>query len=143
MSRIISFRGKIETGNIDIVSLHTTTGSMGYRIKSLALIGQQPSVISQEATFKIFSVPQTTTTSTIDFSDNTLLGAGFYENDSTATQIENSSIIFDNVTFNQDIYLAMQGTASTSLNYYLELEQMPLDLNENTVATLKDIRNVA
>jgi len=29
------------------------------------------------------------------------------------------------------------------VNYYIELEQMKLDLNENTVDTLKDIRNVA
>jgi len=27
-------------------------------------------------------------------------------------------------------------------NYYLELEQFKLDLNENTVATLKNIRNI-
>jgi len=29
------------------------------------------------------------------------------------------------------------------MNYYIELEQVKLDLNENTVATLKDIRNIA
>ena len=28
------------------------------------------------------------------------------------------------------------------VNYYIELEQMKLDLSENTVATLKDIRNI-
>jgi len=27
------------------------------------------------------------------------------------------------------------------MNYYLELEQIKLDLSESTVATLKDIRN--
>ena len=31
---------------------------------------------------------------------------------------------------------------SRPVNYYVELEQMKLDLNENTVATLKDIRNI-
>ena len=32
--------------------------------------------------------------------------------------------------------------ATSDCNYYIELEQMPLDLNQQTVATLKDIRNV-
>jgi len=31
---------------------------------------------------------------------------------------------------------------TASINYYIELEQIKLDMNANTVATLKDIRNV-
>ena len=33
-------------------------------------------------------------------------------------------------------------TSGEPVNYYIELEQMPLALDENTVATLKDIRNI-
>ena len=45
--------------------------------------------------------------------------------------------------FNQDIYLThLESQGSSAVNYYLELEQIKLDLNENTVATLKDIRNI-
>ena len=52
--------------------------------------------------------------------------------------------IFDNMTFNQDIYVTYKDdeTAGKFINYYIELEQVKLDLNENTVATLKDIRNI-
>ena len=44
------------------------------------------------------------------------------------------------MTFNQDIYITCK--SSGNMNYYMELEQIKLDLNENTVATLKDIRNI-
>ena len=51
--------------------------------------------------------------------------------------------VFDKEIFNQDIYLTHdENLGSLAVNYYIELEQVKLDLNENTVATLKDIRNV-
>ena len=47
------------------------------------------------------------------------------------------------MTFNQDVYVTFKKTAGTSpTNYYIELEQVKLALDENTVATLKDIRNI-
>ena len=53
----------------------------------------------------------------------------------------NTAVVFDNVKFNQDIYITHQDEAvGQSFNYYLELEQVKLDLNEATVATLKDMR---
>ena len=56
---------------------------------------------------------------------------------------EDQTIIFDNEIFNQDIYVTLAGgDYDASINYYIELEMIKLDLNENTVATLKDIRNV-
>ena len=139
---IKSFRGNIKADTIDTIVLHTNNGSTGYKIKSLQVIGQQPSALDQESTFQIFTVAQTTPSSTIDFSDNTLIAAAFYETVGTSTLAENQTVIFDNVIFNQDIHITMKGTASTSLNYHIELEQIKLDLNENTVATLKDIRNI-
>jgi len=55
------------------------------------------------------------------------------------------TIIFDKEIFNQDIYITHTEAAGSALacNYYIELEQVKLDLSENTVATLKDIRNAA
>ena len=51
-------------------------------------------------------------------------------------------VTFDNEIFNQDIYVTNKGQDNPSpVNYYIELEVVKLDLNENTVATLKDIRN--
>ena len=72
-----------------------------------------------------------------------LLGAAFYENDNHGSYFGGATIIFDTETFNQDIYITNSAPdTATSANYYVELEQVNLDLTENTVATLKDIRNI-
>ena len=138
---IKSFRGKIADNTIDTISLHTNDGSVGYRVVKFEVIGQEPMGTDQEAVVKIYSIPQTTATNTIDFADQTLLGVAFYENDANTAYFGGTSIIFDNTTFNQDIYVTNQSSTG-SINYYIELEQIKLDLNENTVATLKDIRNI-
>jgi len=50
--------------------------------------------------------------------------------------------IFDNEIFNQDIFVTYTtGQGGQKINYYLELEQIRLNVDEATVATLKDIRN--
>ena len=141
---IKSFRGKIADEAIDTIVLHTNNGSTGYTIKKFELIGTNPGATSQESTVKIFSVPQTgTPTGDIDLSDNTLLAVSYYESNNTNSADPVSTIIIDNMIFNQDIYLThLESQGSSAVNYYLELEQIKLDLNENTVATLKDIRNI-
>ena len=53
-------------------------------------------------------------------------------------------VVFDNIVFNQDIFITLKGSAGVStpfMNYHIELEQVKLDLNEQSVATLKNIRN--
>jgi len=145
MSRIVSFRGLIADGGIDTVSLHTTTGSTGYRIVKFQVMTEKVSTTSVEHTLQIFKVPQTTASATVNFSDQTLLGVAITMSRSDAYNAPIiQDIIFDSEIFNQDIYIThIDNIATQSCNYYIELEQMPLDLNENTVATLKDIRNVA
>jgi len=145
MSRIISFRGLIGDGEQDTIVLHTTNGSLGYRIIKMQLIPEFPGVSSQESVVKIYKTEQTTIDATVDFSDNRLLAAGYVPHTQSFRQdISTDSVIFDNEIFNQDIYVThVDVSVGERTNYYIELEQMPLDLNENTVATLKDIRNVA
>jgi len=148
MSRIVSFRGLMTTDaggdSTDTIVLHTNDGATGYRIKKLQIIPKDPTDVTTEAVFQIFSIP-TASTDEIDFSDQTLLGCATWSNHLSGTLYpEDTVIIFDNATFNQDIYLTCKSDAGgKAMNYYIELEQMPLDLNQNTVATLKDIRNVA
>ena len=141
---IKSFRGKIADGAIDTVSLHTNNGSMGYRIKKFELVTANPGGANAEHVVKLFTVPQTTVDNLIDFSDQTLLAIGLATNAATGYgSFYNERIIFDNMTFNQDIFVAHhENHSSESVNYYIELEQVKLRLDENTVATLKDIRNI-
>ena len=140
---IKSFRGKLADGAIDIVSLHTNTGSTGYRINKLEIIDGAPGTTNPELILKIYSIPQTTADGVIDFSDTTLLGMAYYSESAATSQAGFKTIIFDNATFNQDIYITAVDVAESNVtNYYLELEQIKLSLDQNTVATLKDIRNI-
>ena len=145
---IKSFRGQIADLSTDVISLHTNTGSTGYRIVKLQLMAALPGAQTQESVLKIYKIPQTAASNTIDFEDQTLLAAAYIENhDGTSAGFSNftNAVIFDNEIFNQDIFITMaagSGAGTDGVNYYFELEQIKLDLNENTVATLKDIRNI-
>jgi hypothetical protein len=140
---IKSFRGQIANGSIETIPLHTNTGSMGYKIIKFEVMPRVPESATEEATMQIFTIEATATAASnvIDFSDQTLIGVSFYSGSGTSqTNPEDKNVIFDNVTFNQDIYLTCRSTAN--MNYHIELEQVKLALDENTVATLKDIRNI-
>jgi len=141
---IKTFRGLMVDGAQDTIVLHTNDGSTGYRIVKFETIGATPGASNQESVTKIYKVAQSTVDGAIDFSDNTLLGAAV-----TTTSISqedfplSNAIIFDREIFNQDIYVThFDAKTGESANYYIELEQVKLDLSESTVATLKDIRNV-
>ena len=140
---IKTFRGKIVDGGQDTIVLHTNDGSTGYRIVNFRITPEQPAQF-QTSTLMIWKVAQTTVptaTAIVDFSDNKLLAVANYAFNSGEGAI-NDQVIFDNEVFNQDIYIThTEEIAALNCNYYIELEQVKLDLNENTVATLKDVRN--
>lgn len=142
---IKTFRGLIADEGEDTIVLHTNTGATGYRIVKLEIMPDDPTDQTDvNAVVKIYSVKQYgVVTDGVDFSDQTLLGTAFWSSSTDLTP-GSTVIIFDKMVFNQDIYLtnSINGSAGRQTNYYLELEQVKLDLNENTVATLKDIRNL-
>jgi len=139
---IKTFRGLIASGAQDTIVLHTNDGSTGYKIVKFQCM--QDGFGNSEMVIKIYKISQSTITNTIDFSDNTLLAACMISGSSSAEAYpEDTTIIFDGEVFNQDIYVtAAVSSSADPTNYYIELEQVKLDLNENTVATLKDIRNI-
>ena len=139
---IKTFRGLLADGAQDTIVLHTNDGSTGYRIVKFELMGNEPGAKSLEGACKIYKISQTAVDGVVDFSDNTLLAAGEYHKEQNTAYPLANSVIFDNEIFNQDIYVSWKdNTADEKINYYIELEQVKLDLSENTVATLKDIRN--
>ena len=130
-------------GAQDTIVLHTIDGSIGYRITKFQIITRAPGAEQVEHVVKIYKVPQTSVDGVIDFSDQTLLGAAEYSANDNGWTAGSHAVIFDQEIFNQDIYVTgIDINGSYSVNYYIELEQVRLDLNENTVATLKDIRNI-
>jgi len=141
---IKTFRGKMADDTQDTIVLHTNDGSTGYRIVKFQVITAAPGSANAEHVLKIYKVSQSTIDATIDFSDNTLLACAVTQDYTAAYQLGwNQHIIFDQEIFNQDIYITHKDAVGNALpvNYYIELEQVTLDLGENTVATLKDIRN--
>ena len=142
MSKIKSFRGRIKDSDIQTIVLHTNNGSTGYRIKKFQLLPIDSNE-TVEQSVKIYAVPQVPATEDIDFSDNTLLAAGIVHANADRDFVSPDTVIFDNMTFNQDIFITSKaGSSARDVNYYIELEQFTIDLAENTIATLKDIRNI-
>ena len=141
---IKSFRGQIASSDIDVVSLHTNTGSTGYKLMKLQCITNNPTAYDVEGVLKIYKISQSTATTDIDFSDQTLLAVSYNTFGNQPYEVNNVTTIFDNEIFNQDIYITYidAGGNTRPMNYYFELEQVKLALDENTVATLKDIRNI-
>jgi len=144
---IKTFRGLLSHGAQDTIVLHTNDGSMGYRIVKFQVIANVPGTTSHETVTKIYKIDQDPPSGSlvdgiIDFNDNTLLGAAFATALVAGFTYENV-IVFDSEIFNQDIYVTNDDVSgnNTKMNYYIELEQVKLDLSESTVATLKDIRN--
>jgi len=141
---IKTFRGMIADGSQDTIVLHTNDGSMGYRIVKFQIIPNQPFDKDQESVIKIYKVSQSSVDTLIDFSDNTLLAVGITTNENIVGTgyMMPMQIIFDQEIFNQDIYVTHKDQDNAEVcNYYLELEQVKLSLDESTVATLKDVRN--
>ena len=141
---IKSFRGKLAHNTQDTIVLHTNDGSIGYRITKFQIMPEDPSLATVKYVTKIYKINQTAIDDSVDFSDNTLLGAASYnEAPGAQDQAGYGVIIFDGEIFNQDIYVTNfdAGAENKAINYYIEMEQIKLDIGENTVATLKDIRN--
>jgi hypothetical protein len=140
MGRIISFRGQLASGTQDEIVLHTNNGTTGYKINKFQIFPRNFNV-SEEYNMSVWKTSQTTFPTTFNFSDNRLLAAAYIEVVGGAAEGLSPVVVFDNEIFNQDIYIAMISQSGAACNYYIELEQMDLALDESTVATLKDIRN--
>jgi len=138
---IKSFRGKIAGDGTEIIPLHTNDGSQGYKIKKLEVM---PAAFTgdQVGIFTVNTIAFTPV-STVDFSNQTLIGVALVRTGNLLSETYTQDVVFDNITFNQDIHLGFKNLdAAIDMNYHIELELVKLDLNENTVATLKDIRNI-
>ena len=141
--KLKTFKGKLAHDSVLRLRLGTNTGLTGYKIIKFELMPADPSGNSGTNVCKIFTVEQTTTTGTINFDNPTLIAACVDGHNAAAFQYDpNPTIIIDNVIVNQDLYVTQNDPDGneTSTNYYIELMQMKLDLNEATVATLKDMR---
>ena len=138
---IKSFRGQLADGEQDTIRLSTNNGLIGYKIKDFRGMANAPGTVSGEHVVKLYTYTQDVITGDVDFDDGTLLGVLYFTNRADTLHSNESIVIFENVAINQDIFIThFDASGSASGNYYLELEQIKLDLSEATVATLKDMR---
>ena len=114
---------------------------MGYRIVKFQIMPTTPGVVGQETVCKIWKAEQTTPDGVIDFTDSVILAAAYYQ-DTAGGEAQNTTIIFDQEIFNQDIFVTNKDVSGNTegINYYIELEVIPLTDHAAEYATLKDIR---
>ena len=142
---IKTFRGRLadtSPGNQERIKLSTIKGTVGYKIVKLQLMHDQPGLQKVESTVKVYKTEQTTIDNDVNFADTDLLAAIYMaeSEDISSTAISNV-VIFDREIFNQDIYLTHQDTqGARDVNYYIELEVIPLSDQAAEYTTIKDIR---
>ena len=141
--KIKSFRGRLADGTKETIRLSTNNGLTGYKINKFEIMSANPGAGTGEHVAKLFSIdPPSPVTGTVNFTDPTLLAAATLKtNSSTGNPETIQQVIFDNMKFNQDIYItAIDINDTNSTNYYIELEEVKLSVDEAAVATLKDMR---
>jgi len=147
---IKTYRGMLSHNAQDHIRLKTNRGDIGYRVVKFQVIANVPGTTSHEAVTQIWKLKQAESAadphpwSIIDFTDGDLLAASFASalvSGFTYTDV----IVFDSKIFNQDIYITNNDVSGNTakMNYYLELEQIMLNENESTMATLQSLRQIA
>ena len=145
MSKTISFRGQLPIGEQDRIRLKTSTGKTGYKITKFQIMIDQPGVNGYELLGKIFLTDQTgNIDGVVNFSDSDLVAVAYIEDNNNNVYPLSQDVIFDNVVFNQDvfIYIVDQTGSTNPANYYIEMEAMSLTDLETTKLTLQSIRQV-
>ena len=104
-NRILSYKGLLTDGGQDTILLSTKKGEVGYRIKKFNIISTTPGASADESVIQIWKESQAAASSTIDFSDNRLLGVGYWSAATSSGSPASMNIIFDQEIFNQDIYI--------------------------------------
>ena len=134
-----TFRGILANDGEDRIKLSTINGKVGYRIVKFQLMGPYGDT-NVESVVKIYKTSVTASTD-IDFTDSNLLAAGIINDSASNLYLPPPVIVFDTEIFNQDIYITNKGHSETaSINYYIELEVIPLSDQGAEYTTIKDLR---
>ena len=137
---IKTYRGLLADEGQDRIRLQTIKGKVGYKIVKFNIMANNPQGANSENVVQIYK-KSTTPTLIIDFTDSDLLAVATLNNYASAHAHNKATVIFDNEIFNQDIYItAMEDIGTEAVNYYLELEVIPLTDHGAEFTTLKDMR---
>ena len=139
---IKTYRGLLADGGQDRIRLQTIKGKVGYKIVKFQVMPKSTGSGANEGAITIWKVSQSSAPQDVDFTDSDLLAAAYFLRDQGTVAITSETIIFDSEIFNQDIYIDYQDAQGSSgdMNYYFELEVIPLDDAGAEYTTLKDMR---
>ena len=140
-----SFRARLEDGDTLHIRLSTNNGLTGYQIKKLELFPTEPGITKGEHVVKVLSKEEEgVPVGTVTFDDPLLLASAYLAMNDSAYYGNDMITVFDNMKFNQDIYVTHKDNATgVAVNVYIELEQVKLSKDEATVATLKYMRSAS
>ena len=136
-----TYRGQIPNDGEDRIRLSTIRGKVGYKIVKFQIMPQDPTGSNIESVVGIWKTTQTPS-AIIDFTNSDMLAMAYYSGSSGASGPQDMIVVFDNEIFNQDIFISLNDNSSapTPINYYIELEVIPLDDAGAEYTTLKDMR---
>jgi len=134
--KVHSFRGLLGDGGQDEINLERQNVNLAYRIVKFEVMGSQPGSLNYEAILQVWREIQTSISATIDFSNPDLLAAAIWTG-STNAEVYSSAmnVIFDNILFSRNIYVTNQDLQNQAVNYYIEIEEVPVG-----AATLMQIK---
>jgi hypothetical protein len=141
---IKTFKGQLAPGLQEKIHLSTADGLTGYKIRKFQIISKTPGDSTSEFVAQIFLKDESASISgDVDFSNADLLGVAYIQDSASSSVPVSNVIIFDQETFNQDIYITIVDVSGNTVpcNFYIELEQFKLDLVTSTFHTLKNIRS--
>ena len=130
--KVHGFRGILGDGGQDEIELERQNANVAYRIIKLQIMPEKVGMVTQESLLQVWRESQTsipTSSATITFTDGDLLAAavGMYGGISGGTVAFEDIVIFDSTLFSRNIYVThTDNESSESVNYYLELEEVPI-----------------
>ena len=140
MSKIVSFRGRLDINTQEKINLKTINGKTGYKIVKFDIISETPGTNNIELIGQIYKKEAASVVSAVQFDDSNLLAVAFHVTQYGPTQ----ATIFDNQVVNQNVFVTMTDQSGNTVpgNYYIEFEAMSLNDIEATRATLQSIRDI-
>ena len=125
--RVHSFRGLLDSDGEDEINLERQNVNIAYRIVKFEILHKNFGTADYEAVVQIWKESQDTPTNVIDFTLPDLLGAACWSGATNVTgEVSGVHVIFENTLFSRNIYVTMKDTQSGKVNYYIELEEVPV-----------------
>jgi len=134
--RVHSFRGLLADGGQDEINLERQNVNLAYRIVKFQVVCELPGASNYSSVSQVWKEEQTAAVATVNFSDADLLAVGLWSSHATTISYpDDMTIIFDQDLFSRNIYVTQQCLQGGSVNYYLEIEEVPV--NAATLMQLK------